>query len=89
MKLATRTIAETPDDDLAMLTSEHHTMVQLSETMGIPLESLLRQLWSSEVVEYRAAHLISVAQQALQSDKYQADAEKARRKSSVGGRRRR
>ena len=88
MKLAQQTVEQMPQDKIALLTSERHTMIKLSETMGIPLEELLNRLWSSDVVSYRAAHLIELAQQDLISDESERRSKERQRAQRVAGRRR-
>lgn len=62
-------------------------MVSLSRELGRPLSELLDTLWSSDVTEYRAANLISMAQQEVSSEFYERERKKQERKGR--GRRRR
>jgi hypothetical protein len=83
MQILQTPIHQTAIPELATLTSERHTLIELSRHLGIPFDALLDQLWSSEVTEYRAAALISLAQQQIASEfaaKEQAKQQRAARR---------
>lgn len=87
LKMLGVSLRETPVKELATLTGEMYFLIALSKELGRPLGDLLDTLWSSDVTEYRAANLISLAQMEV-SEEFAERERKARERKGRGRRRR-
>ena len=81
-----RPLGEMPIKDLATLTGEGKFLVDLSLRLGMPMDTLLDALWSSDVTSYRAAALVEAA--AMEIAQEFAEREATRQQGRFGRRRR-
>lgn len=66
--------------ELATLTGENKFVVDLSLKLGMPLDTLLDALWSSDITAYRAAALVDQAAAEIASELAEAEAKRKRRR---------
>ena len=84
LDLLERTLEETPPDELALLTNERHMLIGLSKALGQSFDVLLDTLYSSDVVQYRAAALVEHVQHEIAVEQAE---RKAKQRSRRPGRR--